>query len=146
VDITTYNIGQVDSAANLIFCAGKHRYALPDTRFLIHSAFNIVPPGTPLNTAYLDGQLQQVKNMNRLSQDVIETTIGKPSKDIEDAIQGQGIFDPQQALKLGLIQEVKPSFFTPGAAVAEIAPAATTPTSGAMSSGVFTTSTIGSVN
>jgi hypothetical protein len=33
-----YNLGQVDSAANLIFCAGNHRYAFPDSRFLIHSS------------------------------------------------------------------------------------------------------------
>ncbi len=51
IDLTTYNLGQVDSAANLIFCAGKHRYALPNTRFLIHSSFNILPPGAPLPRA-----------------------------------------------------------------------------------------------
>lgn len=130
VDLTTYNLGQVDSAANLIFCAGKHRYALPDTRFLVHSAFNIVPPGTPLNGAYLDGQLQQVRNMNRLSLEVIEGAIGKPSKEIEDAIQGQNIFDPQEALKIGLIQEIRPNFFTPGAAIAEIPAAQPTSTPG----------------
>jgi hypothetical protein len=33
-----YNLGQVDSAASLIFSAGNHRYALPDSRFLIHSS------------------------------------------------------------------------------------------------------------
>jgi hypothetical protein len=33
-----YNLGQVDSAANLVFCAGNHRYAFPDSRLLIHSS------------------------------------------------------------------------------------------------------------
>ncbi len=132
IDITTYNLGQVDSAANLIFCAGKHRYALPDTRFLIHSSFNAVPPGTPLNSSFLEGQLQQVKNMNQLSLEVIEATIGKQSKEIEAAIEGQNIFDPQQALQLGLIQEIKHDFVTPGAAIADIAPPPSAPTTGAM--------------
>ena len=120
VNITTYNLGQVDSAANLLFCAGQHRYALPNTRFLIHSSFTLLPPGTPLNTAYLDGQLQQVRNMNQMSAQVIESAIGKPSKEVEQAIEGQNIFDPQEALKLGLIQEVKANFSTPGAVIASI--------------------------
>jgi hypothetical protein len=32
------NAGNIDSAAMLIYCAGKHRYSFPDpARFLIHS-------------------------------------------------------------------------------------------------------------
>lgn len=33
-----YNLSQVDSATSLIFCADNHRYALPDSRFLIHGS------------------------------------------------------------------------------------------------------------
>jgi len=120
INLTTFNIGQVDSAANLIFCAGRQRYALPNSRFLVHSAFTSLPPGTPMNSAYLDGQLQQVKNMNQLSAQIIEATIGKKSSEIEQAIQGQNIFDPQMALSLGLIQAIKPDFLTPGAVIAEV--------------------------
>jgi len=120
VNITTYNLGQVDSAASLLYCAGTHRYALPNSRFLIHSSFTTLPPGTPLNTAYLDGQVQQVNNMNQLSSQIIEQAIGKKSKQIEEAIQGQSIFSPQQAVDIGLAQEIKTDFATPGAVIAAI--------------------------
>jgi len=122
VNITTYNLGQVDSAANLLFCAGQHRFALPNSRFLIHSSFLTLPPGTPLNSAFLDGQLQQVKNMNQLSAQIIEATIGKKSKEIEAAIEEQNIFSPEEAVKLGLVEKVKTDFSTPGAAIAAIEP------------------------
>jgi ATP-dependent protease ClpP protease subunit len=40
-EITTFNIGNVDSAAMLLYCAGKKRYSMPATRFLIHgNSFN----------------------------------------------------------------------------------------------------------
>lgn len=37
LDVETYNFGQVDSIAAVIFAAGKRRYSSPDARFMIHS-------------------------------------------------------------------------------------------------------------
>jgi ATP-dependent Clp protease protease subunit len=135
VDITTYNIGQVDSAANLIFCAGNRRYALPDSRFLLHSAFTQIAPGTPLNADILDGQYQQVQNMNRLITDVLNNaTKNKHTADIEAAVRGQKILTPPEAKQWGLIDDQRESYFTPNAVLATVNPVAIAPTPAATSS------------
>lgn len=121
VNITTFNMGQVDSAANLIFCAGNHRYALPTSRFLLHSSFNLLPPGTPLNAEFLDGQYQQVQSMNRLIADVLnKATNNKHTADIEAAVRSQKILSPAEAKKWGLIDEERDNYVTPNAVIATI--------------------------
>jgi ATP-dependent Clp protease, protease subunit len=119
--ITTFNMGQVDSAANLIFCAGNHRYALPDSRFLLHSSFTLLPPGTPLNAQYLDGQYQQVLSMNKLMSDVLNSaTNNKHTAEIEAAVRGQKILTPSEAKQWGLIDEERDNYVTPNAVIATI--------------------------
>lgn len=36
IEITTHNYGSCDSIAAIIFCAGKNRYTVKNSRFLIH--------------------------------------------------------------------------------------------------------------
>jgi ATP-dependent protease ClpP protease subunit len=91
VNITTFNLGDVDSAANLIFCAGKQRYAMPGTRFLIHGASYNAPPGTQLDSAGLDAQLAQIKNLNDMMENVINSATKDRKSDIDAAIHSQKI-------------------------------------------------------
>ena len=121
VNITTFNMGQVDSAANLIFCAGNHRYALPESRFLLHSSFTLLPPGTLLNAEFLDGQYQQVQSMNKLITEVLnKTTNNKHTAEIDAAVRGQKILTPSDAKQWGLIDEERKDYVTPNAVIATI--------------------------
>jgi ATP-dependent protease ClpP protease subunit len=123
VNITTFNMGQVDSAANLVFCAGDHRYALPTSRFLLHSSFMLMPPGMMLNAEFLDGQYQQVQSMNRLIVDVLNsTTHNKHTAEIEAAVRGQKILTPADAKQWGLIDAERDGYVTPNAVIATITP------------------------
>src|SRR5262245_4778779 len=36
IELTTHNVGVVDSIANVVYMAGKHRYATPNSRFMMH--------------------------------------------------------------------------------------------------------------
>jgi ATP-dependent protease ClpP protease subunit len=56
IEITTFNAGNIDSAAMLIYCAGKHRYSLPSpARFLIHSAaLNPIQTNYPVEYGFLE--------------------------------------------------------------------------------------------
>lgn len=45
VELTTYNIGNVDSIGNVIFLAGSHRVASPSATFMFHGvAWNVATP------------------------------------------------------------------------------------------------------
>ncbi len=36
IEVTFFNVGNVDSSASVIYCAGSKRYAVPEARFIIH--------------------------------------------------------------------------------------------------------------
>src|ERR1700691_5469910 len=50
IELTTFNVGNVDSAAMLLFSAGKNRYSLPGPgpRFLIHGVSYNPAAGTQM--------------------------------------------------------------------------------------------------
>jgi len=116
-EITTFNVGTIDSATILIYCAGKHRYSLPEpARFLIHSA--AVPPMTtsvPIESRWLETQIAQLRSMNAVIAQVIANTSTKKQSEIENAVQQQTILSPQEAVKWGIVQEVRERFMEPGA-------------------------------
>lgn len=115
VDITTINIGTVDSAALLIYCAGNHRESLdgPGIRFLIHG--NSATIGIPLDANSMDAQLQQLKNMNQMVIQVLTAVAPKHKADIEKAVASQTILTPEQAKDWDLVQRITDQLIPPGA-------------------------------
>ena len=116
-EITTFNAGNIDSAAMLIYCAGKHRYSFPDpARFLIHGNSLMMGPGVPLDYNFLNAQLQQIKSLNQMVTEVIAATVTKDKQsDLENAVHGQTILTPEQAKEWGIVQEIRSNFMEPGA-------------------------------
>jgi len=117
IDITTFNVGNIDSAAMMIYCAGKHRYSFASpARFLIHGNALNVNGGAVFDVHSLDAQLQQLNNLNQMTVDVIAATTGdKKRKEIEAAVHGQTILSPEEAKEWGLVQEIRSNFMEPGA-------------------------------
>lgn len=122
-EITTFNTGNVDSAAMLLYCAGKYRYSLPSpARFLIHSA-QIVPMTTnyPIERTFLEAQLAQINSVNQFTAEVIKDNSKKSLADIQNALNTQTILSPEQAKDWGIVQEIKPAFVVePGAVFASV--------------------------
>lgn len=54
VELTTYNIGSINSVANIIFLAGKKRVASPSATFLLHETFWGIPNATQLRHAQVN--------------------------------------------------------------------------------------------
>ncbi len=116
-EITTFNTGNIDSAAMLIYCAGKHRYSLPaPTRFLIHSvALNPITTNFPVDRSFLETQLAQINSLNQVMVQVIKENSKKTQTEIESAVIAQTILSPEQAKEWGIVQEIRPTFMEPGA-------------------------------
>jgi ATP-dependent protease ClpP protease subunit len=113
-EITTFNIGSVDSAAMLLYCSGKNRYSLPGTRFLIHgNRLNTQVP-TQFDAPAMDSQLQQLVNLNQMVARVVSSVAPTKEKEIAAAIQGQQILTPEQAKQWGIVQEIRTEFIQPG--------------------------------
>jgi ATP-dependent protease ClpP protease subunit len=120
LEVTTFNVGNVDSAAILLYCAGQKRYSLPATRFLIHgNSFNPAP-NTSFDAAALDAQLAQVKSLNQIVMHVLAVTAQKKDAEIEAAVHGQQILTPEQAKQWGIVQDIRENFMVAGATMISV--------------------------
>jgi ATP-dependent Clp protease protease subunit len=122
INLTTFNVGNIDSAAMLLYCAGKHRYSLPGpgVRFLIHGNSISFGVGMPMDANAMDAQTAQLKSLNQMVVDAISTVAGKKRSDVEAAVHGQVILSPEQAKEWGIVQEIKDNFMTPGATLLSV--------------------------
>ena len=112
-EITTFNVGNVDSAATVIYCAGSKRFALPGTRFLLHGAAVGIAGNAFINAETLESQLALVNNQNQMIVQVMAKTTSKKESDLEHFVRGQTILSPDDAVTLGLVQKVEQEFMGP---------------------------------
>jgi ATP-dependent protease ClpP protease subunit len=116
VEITTFNVGNIDSAAVLLYCSGKHRYSFPSpARFLIHGNALNLGAGVPLDYNFLDAELQQIKSLNQMVSQVVATIAPTKKAEIEQAVHGQTILSAEDAKAWGIVQEIRSTFMEPGA-------------------------------
>jgi ATP-dependent protease ClpP protease subunit len=117
IELTTFNVGNIDSAAMLLYCAGKHRYSLPGpgVRFLIHGNSMTLGVGVPMDANFMEAQTAQLKNLNEMVIDALSVVAPKKRGEIEKAVQSQVILSPEEAKDWGIVQQVKDSYMTPGA-------------------------------
>jgi len=120
-EITTFNAGNIDSAAILIYCAGKHRYSFAaPARFLLHSNALTLGAAVPLDYNFLDAQLQQIRSLNQMVVQVVAASSNKKASEVEDAMHGQTILTPEQAKQWGIVQEIRSTFMEPGAVLISV--------------------------
>ena len=119
-EVTTFNVGNVDSAATVLYCAGKNRYSLPGTRFVLHgTALTFLGNGS-MDAGALEAQLQLLKNQNQMISHVIASTTHKRESDVENALRGQTLLTAEQAKDWGLVQEIKTEFMEAGAVLVSV--------------------------
>lgn len=121
VEISTFNLANIDSAAIILYCAGDKRYSVPGPgpRFLIHSNAIDMVVGIPveirLDPNTLDADLQQLKTLNQITAHVITAIAPSKTAEVEKAFQSQLILTPEQARDWGIVTEIKKSYTELGA-------------------------------
>ena len=111
IDLTTHNVGDIDSIANVIFLAGKSRFMNANARFMLHGiarAYNTKTGHVSL------GEEEMVEGLDYIRQDHarIAETIARHTKltvkELRRAFKGgDTIVSPQQALAKGIVHEIK---------------------------------------
>ena len=103
-DIATVCIGQASSMGSLLLTAGtaKKRYALPNARIMLHQ-----PSGGAQGQATdIEIQAREILSLReRLNNIYVEHT-GQTLSAIEDAVERDKFYSPEDALAFGLIDEV----------------------------------------
>jgi ATP-dependent protease ClpP protease subunit len=104
IPVTTHNIGEVTSGANIIFLAGEKRRACKHSYFRHHGTFYPLQ-GTSHRVVYEDA-LETLKIGEKIMTDIIVERTNLSAKDVETYFRNPGTIDPDAALKAGIIHEI----------------------------------------
>jgi len=116
-DVTTHNIGSVDSIGVALFCAGRHRISVPQARFLIHPVSMNFREGA----SFEEPKLLELVNSLRVDMEncasVVAANTKKSKQQVFRAMLARTTIDPDAALRWGLVHEIRQDLFAEGAEV-----------------------------
>lgn len=109
VHLQTHNLGQIDSAANLIFLAGQKRTASKASSFLLH------PPQMgfqgqgiiSLSIEVLKEKLESLQKDQDKMAEIIAERIGKNKRDIVKMFNERKTYSSVEAKEKGFVQEIE---------------------------------------
>jgi ATP-dependent protease ClpP protease subunit len=106
-ELTTHNVGNVDSIGNAVFLAGKKRYACPHSTFMFHGVGFDTPAGIRLEEKFLRERLDGISS----DQLRIGSVIGERTDLSEEKIKGLFLEaqtkDAAFAVGCGIVHEIR---------------------------------------
>lgn len=120
VKITTHNLGQIDSVANVIFSAGTTRYAVPGASFLFHGVSQHYERAD-FTEMQLFEQYQRLKRLRESMAWAFASYIGLAASDVEALmLNGATVLNEQEALRKAIIHEIRHPIIHPPAQIVSI--------------------------
>jgi len=107
VPVSTYNFGSVDSIGVVIFCAGSQRYCVPNARFHIHGVKFGFEGKVQFDEKGLEEHLKLLKTDYTNIARVIAATTNRTEKQVVADMNKQTSLMPEQAVKYGLVHEIR---------------------------------------
>ncbi len=110
-DVQTFCLGQAASAAAVLLAAGAKgkRYALPNSRILIHQPYT---EGTGGQISDLEIQANEIIRMRTLLEEMIAEASGKTPEEVSRDVERDKILTAAEAVEYGIIDEVLESIKT----------------------------------
>lgn len=104
-DVQTVCLGQAASAAAVLLAAGTpgKRYALPNSRILIHQPYT---EGTGGQISDLEIQANEILRMRELMENMIADATGKSPEQVSRDVERDKILTAEQAKEYGIIDGV----------------------------------------
>lgn len=107
LEIAIHNVGNVDSIGNVIFLAGKHRYACPHSTFMFHGVgFDLQGPFR-LEQASLEQHHASILAEHKRIGAIIEEHTTLNAEQIADLFKGQRTEDATYAVGCGIVHEIR---------------------------------------
>lgn len=119
-DITTHNFGSVDSIGVVLYCGGKRRFCVPQARFLLHGVSIPFQHGANLKEKQLEEKLKSLRSDVENIARAIAASTGQDAKKVAKAMLDRSTLNPEQALKWGLVHEIKTELYPLGSEVISI--------------------------
>jgi ATP-dependent protease ClpP protease subunit len=105
IEIITWNVGNIQSAANIIFLCGDKRFATAGSTFFFHQT-GYDPPAGRITEPYLVEKIKAVQYDDTRSAGIIATKTGKRVEDVRGWQNTELVMDTAAALAHGLIHAV----------------------------------------
>ncbi len=115
VPVTTYNYGNVDSVATVVYCAGKRRLATPQCRFLIHGVTWTFSQPATLTEQQIREIIGNVDATKKNIAGVIAATSGQPVAKVEADMLSSLTLQAVEAKTYGLAHDLTETLVPPGA-------------------------------
>jgi ATP-dependent protease ClpP protease subunit len=106
VKLITWNTGNIQSAANILFLVGDERYATSGATFFFHQT-SYDPASGKLTTAFLAERLKAAQYDDARSAAIIAAKTGRSSQDVLGWQNTELVMDTAQAIAHGLIHSVR---------------------------------------
>jgi len=106
IEVVTHNYGSCDSIAALVFCAGKKRYTVANSRFLIHG-IGLTVQNQRFNEINLRETLDSLKNQRETISKIIAKECNKKVEDVEKDMLKGIVLTPKEAIDYGLATDIK---------------------------------------
>ncbi len=120
IQITTHNIAQTDSIANVIFAAGTRRYANTLASFMFHGV-SMHYEKADMIEAQLQERAQQIKRLRENIGLAFASYTGIPVTDAQALmLSGATILSATEALAKTIIHEIRDAAIPPGSQVVAI--------------------------
>jgi len=120
LEITTHNFGSADSIGVVLFCAGSRRLSVPHARFLLHGVMCNFTGPISLEEKQLEERLKGLQiDMGNIAR-VIADTVKKDKQQVINDMLNRTTLYPEEAIKYGLVHEIKSELFEAGAEVLSI--------------------------
>ncbi|MBI2098718.1 MAG: ATP-dependent Clp protease proteolytic subunit [Candidatus Wildermuthbacteria bacterium] len=101
---TTIGMGNVDSAAIMIFAAGDKRLAMPSCRFVLHEA--IATLGGQFSPSKLSEMARLIQRITDDYSEVVSKVTGEEKASISEEVRKGSVMSSSEALELKLVTEV----------------------------------------
>jgi len=107
INLTTHNVGNVDSIGTVIFLSGNRRYACPQATFMLHGvAFGVGSP-TQFFERNLQERLETVRADQQRIGSIYQERAGLNAQDAEQFFLRETTLSASDAVNRGLVHELR---------------------------------------
>ena len=105
--LTTHNVGNVDSIGNAVFLAGETRYACPHSTFMFHGVGFGVQQNSVLEEKFLIEKLQGVQSDQKRIGSILEERTNIPKEEVARLFLEMQTKDAAFAASCGIVNEIR---------------------------------------
>ena len=120
-ELTTHNVGNVDSIGNAVFLAGSKRYAAPHSTFMFHGVgFNMANQTIRLEEKNVLEMLDNIKSNHDRIGSILEERTQIPKAVIKELFREAQTKDATFAVGCGIVHEIRDIQIPPGSTVVSL--------------------------